>query len=171
MLKSEYVDGDERSLVSKVELREVTADDLPIFFDQQLDQEANWSAAFTAKDPADRDAFSAHWSRIMGDPSVTLRTVLYNESVAGYVAKFQRFGEPEVSYWFGREFWGKGIATWALTDFLIETTTRPLYARAAVDNLASIRVLEKCGFNIFGHDQAFSHARGSKVREVILRLK
>ena len=38
--------------------------DLPILFEQQFDEEANWMAAFTAEDPGDRDAHAAHWKRI-----------------------------------------------------------------------------------------------------------
>jgi RimJ/RimL family protein N-acetyltransferase len=48
--------------------------------------------------------------------------------------------------------------------------TRPLYARAAKDNSASIRVLEKCGFTISGEDKGFSNARGEDVEEFILKL-
>src|ERR1700730_10727135 len=41
----------------EVLLRDVMSSDLPIFFEQQLDSDANHMAAFTAKDPTDRDAF------------------------------------------------------------------------------------------------------------------
>jgi RimJ/RimL family protein N-acetyltransferase len=39
------------------------------------------------------------------------------------------------------------------------------------DNIASIRVLEKCGFTIFGYDKGFANARGEVVEEVILKLE
>jgi hypothetical protein len=42
-----------------VELREVQDEDVPVFYKQQLDPVANHMAAFTVKDPADRDAFMA----------------------------------------------------------------------------------------------------------------
>jgi len=45
-----------------VALREVTKEDLPIFFEHQLDAEATRMAAFPSRD---RDAFMAHWARIM----------------------------------------------------------------------------------------------------------
>jgi len=45
-----------------VTLREVTQEDLPIFFAHQLDAEATRMAAFPSRD---RDAFMAHWARIM----------------------------------------------------------------------------------------------------------
>jgi RimJ/RimL family protein N-acetyltransferase len=75
-----------------------------------------------------------------------------------------------VGYWIGQDFWGRGIATRALRLFLEEVTIRPLYGRAAKDNRASIRVLEKCGFRLCGEDKGFSFARGQDVAEVILRL-
>ncbi len=56
-------------MTDEIILRDVVDSDLPIFFEQQLDADANYMAAFTAKDPADRDAFMAHWARIRGDPS------------------------------------------------------------------------------------------------------
>jgi len=157
-------------MTSDVRLREATEEDLPIFFTQQLDPVANAMAAFTAKDPADRDAFTTHWTKIRGDDTVTIRTILFDGDVAGYVASFERFGEPEVSYWLGKEYWGQGIATRALAAFLGQIKTRPLYARAAKDNSASLRVLEKCGFTICGEDRGFSNARGEEVEEYILKL-
>ncbi|MFQ5930772.1 MAG: GNAT family N-acetyltransferase [Nitrospiraceae bacterium] len=158
-------------MTDRVLLRDVVESDLPIFFEQQLDPAANQMAAFTAKDPADRDAFTAHWTKIRGDDSVTIRAILFDGDVAGHIASFERFGKPEVTYWIGREFWGKGIATKALSEFLGHLKARPLYARAAKDNVASIRVLEKCGFTVSNYDKGFAHARGEEIEEVILILR
>ncbi len=154
----------------RIKLREVIESDLPIFYEQQLDEEANYMAAFTTEDPADRAAFEAHWTRIMGDDSITLRTVLYLDSVAGYIANFERFGKQEVSYWFGKDYWGRGVATKALSTFMSTLKKRPLYARAAKDNIASVRVLEKTGFAITGHEIAYANARGAEIEEVIMML-
>lgn len=77
----------------------------------------------------------------------------------------------EVSYWIGKEYWGKGIATRALSEFLSELTDRPLYARAAKDHLASLRVLEKCRFAIVGEDKGFASARGRETEEFVLELE
>lgn len=158
---------------TEVLLRDVTEGDLPIFFEQQRDPAANRMAAFTARDPEDRAAFMAKWARILGDDSLIKRTILLGGQVAGTVSAFVApwSGELEVSYWIGREFWGQGIATQALADFLGTVKTRPLYARAAQDNIASLRVLEKCGFVITGYDRGFANARGEEVEEVILELK
>lgn len=151
-------------------LRNVDPSDLTVFFVQQVDPDANHMAAFTAKDPADRHAFDAHWRKILGDSTVTLKTILYLGQVAGYVVCHSWFGEPEVGYWIGRQFWGKGIATRSLALFLDIITHRPLYARVAKDNLASKRVLEKCGFSVHGEDKGFANARGVDVEEYIFML-
>lgn len=151
-------------------LRDVAEDDLPTFFEHQLDPTASHMAAFTAKDPADRDAFAAHWAKIMGDDTVIIKTIICEGCVAGHIAKFESFGQPEVTYWIAKEHWGKGIATKALTEFLIEQKTRPLYARAAKDNVASIRVLHKCGFVTTGYERGFAQARGEEIEEAVLQL-
>jgi len=52
-------------MISDLLLRDVVEDDLSIFFEQQLDPEANSMAAFTAKDPTNRGAFTEHWCRIL----------------------------------------------------------------------------------------------------------
>src|SRR5712692_5583241 len=152
-------------------LRDVMRSDLPIFFDQQLDPDANHMAAFTAKDPSDRDAFLAHWTKILGDETITIQTILFDGQVAGSVLSYIDEDErPEVSYWIGKPYWGKGIATNALSAFLEHIKARPLYARAAKDNLGSLRVLEKCGFSRIGEGRGFSDARGQEVEEFLLRL-
>jgi RimJ/RimL family protein N-acetyltransferase len=127
-------------------------------------------AAFAAKDPANKEAFMTHWAKLMADPVISIRTILYGDRVAGHVASFLRGEEREVCYWRGKEFWGKGIATRALELFLGQMTERPLHARAARDNAASIRVLEKCGFLHAREEKGFSHIRSAEVEEVIMTL-
>lgn len=155
---------------SDVLLRDVVESDLPIFFEHQLDPDAIHMAAFTVKDPADPNAFQAHWAKIMGDEKILIKTILYQGDVAGYVLSYEQFGEREVSYWLGKDYWKRGIATAALRQYLVQVRNRPLYARAAKDNIGSIRVLEKCGFSIIGEDKGFSNARGKEVEEFLLKL-
>ncbi len=98
-------------LSSDVRLRQVTASDLPILFEQQRDLAANEMAAFTARDPADWDAFASKWQRILGNETITVRTVLVDGHVAGYVLIYvnEEFGKPEVVYWYGRAYWGEAL--------------------------------------------------------------
>jgi RimJ/RimL family protein N-acetyltransferase len=155
----------------EVVLRDVTPADLPLFFDQERDVVAARMAAFTAEDPDDREAFGAHWARILANPAIATQTVVAGGRVAGYVASFEREGQPEVCYWLGREHWGRGVATRALAALLERVRARPMYARAARDNVASIRVLEKCGFVPVAEGRYFSHSRGVEVPELVLKLE
>lgn len=149
-------------------LRDVTEADLPIFFEHQLDSEASRMAAFA---PRERDAFMAHWTRILEDDTVTTKTVLFDGAVAGNVVSFDQAGRREVGYWIGKEFWGKGIATGALAEFLRYARERPLYAHVAKHNPASIRVLEKCGFAICGEEKDFSTVGGDQIEGFVLVLR
>ncbi|MFE0418258.1 GNAT family N-acetyltransferase [Streptomyces tendae] len=152
-----------------IALREVHDSDLPVFFRQMNDPEALRMAAFTPKDPADRDAFAAHWKKIRSSRDV-VRTVLGDGDVIGSTAVYGEPGEREVTYWIDRAYWGRGVATAALRALLAEVTDRPLYARAAADNAASRRVLEKCGFETSARARGFARARGEEIDEVVLHL-
>jgi len=153
-----------------VRLRDLIPGDLDIFYEQGRDPAAVHMAAFTAADPDDRAAFDAHWARILADPSVTNRTIVFDGVVAGSVGSYIDGDRREVTYWLGREYWGRGLATAALQAFLRQETHRPLYARAAADNAASIRVLEKCGFVLIGRDRGYANARGAEIDEVVMEL-
>jgi RimJ/RimL family protein N-acetyltransferase len=129
-----------------ITLREVTKADLPIFFEHQLDAEATRMAAFPSRD---RDAFMAHWAKIMNketNQTGILNTILADDTVAGNVVYWEAAGEPNIGYWLGKTHWGKGIASAAVAQFLTKIQTRPVYAHVAKHNFASIRVLQKCGF-------------------------
>ena len=155
----------------EITLREVRDGDLPVFYTQSNDPEGVAMAAFTTKDPADRERFAAHWARIRQDPEVMARTVVGpGGEIVGNAAVYGPQGEREVTYWIGREFWGRGAATAALRGLLALEPERPLHARAAADNAASIRVLERCGFVVTGHDRGFANARNEEIDEVVLLL-
>ena len=147
-------------------LRDVIEADLPIFFEQQLVPEANTMAAFPARD---RDAFMAHWAKIMADKKAIQKAILFDGQVAGNIVSWESHGEWEVGYWLGKEFWGKGVGTMALLEFLKEMTTRPLFAYVAKHNIASRRVLEKCGFTIIGED-TYTNPAKEEVAEYVLKL-
>jgi RimJ/RimL family protein N-acetyltransferase len=153
-----------------VELRKVHDSDLPVFYRQLNDPEALRMAAFTPKDPADRDAFDAHWKRIRSSSDV-LRAILADGDVVGSAAVYGEPGEREVTYWVDRAYWGRGVATAALRRLLAEVPERPLYARAAADNAGSLRVLRKCGFRVTAQARGFANARGEEIDEVVLHLE
>jgi RimJ/RimL family protein N-acetyltransferase len=155
---------------SNIQLRDVADTDLPIFFAQQQEPAGIQMAAFTAKEPSDREAFDNHWAKIRADVGITMQTILYEGDVAGSIGYHSWFGDPEITYWVGEKFWGKGIATAAVQQFLSQLPTRPLFARVAQDNIGSLRVLQKCGFVITGEDRGFAHGRGQEITEYLLTL-
>ncbi len=151
-----------------ITLRNVIQGDLPIFFEHQLDPVAAKMAAFPSRD---REAFMAHWAKIMANANVMNRTILFDEQVAGNIASFEMDGEREIGYWIGREFWGKGIASESLKQFLGQEVRRPLFAHVAQHNLASRRVLEKCGFEVIREDKWRPIPNEDEVEEFILTLR
>jgi RimJ/RimL family protein N-acetyltransferase len=153
------------------ELRELRDEDLAVLFGQWADPVAAHMAAFTAPDHMDRDAFERRWSRLRADETVINRVIVVGGEVAGTIGSWGDAGEREVTYWIGRSYWGKGIATCALNAFLTVDLSRPLHARIAHDNLASRRVLEKCGFRAIATDHGFAEARSREIEEVVLRLE
>lgn len=171
--------GELRDPAFAMTLRDVTHDDLPMFFDHQRDREACAMAAFPARG---WDGFLAHWHKILADESVATRAILLDGEVVGNVVSFDQGGEREVGYWIGRAHWGKGVATGALTAFLRIEEQRPLTAHVAKRNVASRRVLEKCGFTVRGRalvsaqpeDRGAAAADGgapaAPVEELVMRL-
>lgn len=148
-------------------LRDVTENDLPIFFEHQLDPAATEMAAFPSRD---KDIFMAYWAKVMADDSVILKTITFDGQVAGNIVSFETGGKREVGYWIGKGYWDKGIATKALAEFLDQVKTRPLYAHVAKHNIGSRRVLEKCGFVVVGEAKGFPNVRGEEVEEFIFEL-
>lgn len=131
------------SWASGIQLRPVTESDLPVLFEHQREPEANAMAAFPARD---RDAFMAHWGKILGNESLVAMAVVVDGCVAGHVGCWMQDGLRLVGYWIGKEYWGKGVATQMLSLFIQHVADRPLHAHVAKQNVASIRVLKQCGF-------------------------
>ena len=156
----------DKHLTMNVNLRNITVPDLPILFEQQLDPEATTMAAFPSRD---REAFDAHWAKVMANESNITKTIEADGQVAGNMLSWEMDGKREVGYWLGKEFWGRGIATEALKQFLDEVKTRPLWAHVAKHNLGSKRVLEKCGFKVIEEDK-YTNPANEEVEEFVLRL-
>ncbi|MGZ4419075.1 MAG: GNAT family N-acetyltransferase [Gaiellaceae bacterium] len=153
-----------------VSLRQVEDGDLDAIFQQVTDPESVRMAAFTAEDQTDRRAFLDRMSRLRADTSVSHRVIDVDGAIVGTIASFRIDNQREVTYWVDRTQWGRGIASAALRILLAETAERPLYARAASDNVGSLRVLEKAGFRRVGVNRDFAPGRGEEIEERILRL-
>lgn len=138
-------------------LRKVEVADLDVFYEHQGDREA---AALADVPTRGRPAFNLHWTRILSDPAIVIRTIEDDDAVAGYIFAFVNRGRRVVGYWLGREQWGRGLATRALHEFLELVPDRPLHATVSPANAASMRVLEKNGFRLLREEP------GSRVFEL-----
>jgi [ribosomal protein S5]-alanine N-acetyltransferase len=154
----------------QIKLRRSEISDLEYFFQFQLDKEANYLAAFTPKDPADKAAYIEKYTKHLHDPVINSQTIIVDETIVGSIAKFEMAGDAEITYWIDRNFWGKGVATTALKNLLAIEKMRPVFGRVAFDNFGSQKVLEKCGFVRIGTDKGFANARQMEVEEFIYKL-
>ncbi|HZA41438.1 MAG TPA: GNAT family N-acetyltransferase, partial [Actinomycetota bacterium] len=108
---------------SAVSLREVVDADIQVFYEHQRDPASVKMAAFPARD---REAHEQHWVKITNDPKVVTRTIMFGDEVAGNIGCWVQDDKRLIGYWIGREFWGKGIATAAVAQFVALLDERPL---------------------------------------------
>lgn len=135
---------EKQTSVSNVTLRPIKQSDLEQLFIHQRDPIACQLAQFS---PRDREAFFAHWQQnILGQENVLARAIVADGKLVGYLGHWQSDGQPQIGYWIDREYWGKGVATQALGEFLPLVRLRPLFAHVAKHNIASQRVLQRHGF-------------------------
>ena len=101
---------------------------------------------------ADAEGFISSANKASGD-AVFLAT-LRDDTVIGACSIVCEEDTPELGYWLGAPYWGKGYATEALHAVVDYAFTdlghEALQAGARVTNPASRRVLEKCGFQWTG---------------------
>lgn len=115
-------------------------------------------AAFTSKDSNDETAYLEKYTKLFADPTITMRTIKVNNEIASSITEFVVNNDAKITYWLDRRFWGQGIATKALNDFLTIEKIRPIYGRVAFDNYSLRKVLEHCGFVGIGKEKGFAHA-------------
>ncbi len=153
-------------MTPNVLLRDVTVEDLPKFFEHQLEPDAQYMAAFA---PKQKEDFTAHWTKILSNDEIIKQTILIDVHAVGNIVCFEQFGAREIGYWIDKKYWGQGIATRALSLFLLKVIERPLFAHVAKRNIGSLRVLQKCGFEMFGEDMSIPNELGESVEEFVLQ--
>src|SRR3954468_18199310 len=150
----------ETAMKPRVQLRDVEADDLPLFFEHQRDPIAVALVGFRSRD---RAAFDEHWEKLLANDSCLKKTIVADGQVAGNIGSWTADGKREIGDWIDRALWGRGIATEALAAFLSVEQTRPLYAGVAKHNASSLRLLQKCGFKITSVEEPSNDAEVSHV--------
>ncbi|MCC6949510.1 MAG: GNAT family N-acetyltransferase [Bradyrhizobiaceae bacterium] len=122
---------------------------------------------------ADAEAWIAGTAR---NPGVTFAAFERKGGAFVGVCSYEWRGEtiPEIGYWAGEPFWGRGYATEAVRAMIdhafTATELEALAASCRVTNLASRRVLEKCGFQWTGAGLCRVRALGASVPSDRFRL-
>lgn len=102
--------------------------------------------------PADNEAQALEW---LNNQASDLLHIGVEEHSAGIMLVHKQENEWRIGFILLPEFWGRGIASKAISA--LQQLTRQeqskitLFAGAASDNLASLQVLQKSGFNIESH--------------------
>ncbi|MGH7241844.1 MAG: GNAT family N-acetyltransferase [Phycisphaerales bacterium] len=136
--------------IPSITLRDVQPRDLDAFFAYQNDPQA---CAMAMVKPRTREVFQTVWEKVFQerqnrDSGIVAKAILADDELCGSIGCHRRGELLAAGYMVGRPFWGRGIASRALTLFLVEVTRRPLHAWAAASNLASLRILQKNGFAV-----------------------
>lgn len=113
------------------------------------------------------------WAIVLKDTGEAIGAIGYGPSCDCNLPA--REGEPTVGYWVARPYWGRGICTEALglmiRNILSDTDIASLISGHFIDNPASGRVMEKCGFIPTGEecfDESLYGGEGRPIR--VLRL-
>ena len=131
-----------------------------------------------------RDAFphpyrlqdAAAWIRMAGRqyPEVSFAIASPNEVIGGIGLGLQtdvNYRSSEIGYWLGEPFWGRGIATAALsalTDYAFANYDLiRLFAYVFEWNPASMRVLEKAGYAYEGRLRKSATKDGQTVDQLL----
>jgi len=154
--------------VPLIHLRPVLPSDVPFLYQFQLDAESN---VLAATKPRDAETFNAVWARVIADPAAVQRAIVVGETVVGSIGLHKHEGRDAVGFWIDRRYWGKGIAGRALALLLQKVSIRPLVARAARANAASIRVLERNGFRVSGYEFVAGTERFCEGERVMMVLE
>ena len=72
---------------SEIILRKTEITDLEFFSIFQLDNEANYLAAFTSKDPTDKTAYLQKYTKFLNDRTINMQTIIVQNIIAGSIAK------------------------------------------------------------------------------------
>lgn len=113
------------------------------------------------------------WTIVLKDSDLLVGAIGYGPSCECNLPA--REGEPTVGYWIAKPFWNQGLCTEALqlmVTHIRQTTSIPsLISGHFTDNLASGRVMEKCGFVPTGdicYDPTLHNGAARPIR--VLRL-
>lgn len=110
----------------------------------------------SSKIPAPYTLEDAKWWISTGSRMGIVKAIDLNGSLIGCIGvekgEFEYQRSAEIGYWIAKDYWRQGIATQTIKEMtsLIFNTTDVvrLFASIFSENIASMRVLSKCGFEL-----------------------
>ena len=100
--------------------------------------------------------------------AITLKATGELIGICSLHASESRYGIPYIGYWIGEPYWGQGYATEAaraLVDFFFKAGSQEaLLFSVLSENLASKRVIEKCGGKFWKLDNGYSPLTGENQK-------
>lgn len=116
------------------------------------------------------------WAMVLKDTNDVIGAIGYGPSCNCNL--MARENEPVVGYWLGKDYWNRGLCTEALKaliDNIKQTTTiSSLISGHFIDNPASGKVMEKCGFVATGDecfDESLYAGENRPIRVLRIELK
>ncbi len=73
---------------NEIILQKTEITDLEFFFIFQLDNEANYLAAFPSKDPTDKTAYLQKYTKLLNDRTINMQTIIV-ENIMSYQQRFE----------------------------------------------------------------------------------
>lgn len=148
--------------------------------DPEVGPRAGWAPHESLEESLDiiRTVFNndTTWAIVLKETGEAIGAIGYGPSCDCNLPS--REGEPTVGYWVARPYWGRGICTEALglmiRNILSDTDIASLISGHFIDNPASGRVMEKCGFIPTGeecYDESLYGGEGRPIRVLRMELR
>ena len=168
----------------RILLRRWTADDAVVLYrlasDPDVGPRAGWAPHTSVEESREviNHVFDnpTTWAIVLKATNEPIGAIGYGSS--GECSLPAREGEPTIGYWIGHPYWNCGICSEALTlmiDYIKKNTDIPsLISGHFVDNPASGRVMEKCGFVATGEfccDESLYMGKNRPIRVLRCVLK
>lgn len=128
----------------------ITEADLTKLFEFEHDPIANKMADFP---PRERAAFFQHWQQnVLGVAGNIAMGIWLNNTLIGSILSWHKPADDKaiagrlIGYWIDQDYWGQGIASQALKQFLPLLPQAPLFAYVASHNAGSLALIKRYGF-------------------------
>ena len=116
-----------------------------------------------------------YWLKKTKEDDYSFNIFLKNKLIGGIsITNKENNTKPELGYWIGENFWGKGYAHEACTNlieyFFSNTSHNIIYGSHMQDNIKSKKILINLGFKFVTNGKKFSISRNEMVDDIEYEL-